>query len=275
MPAPAAFVIGSVSYAGVATALVTGATSGIGAAFSRALARRGWDLVLVARDEQRLEHEASTYRAAGRRVEVLRADLSDRADVDRVAARLEDDGRPVAMLVNNAGFSVREPLTGTDVAQHDRAFEVMVRAVLVLSGAAGRAMRERGEGRIVNVSSTAGRMTMGGYSAIKAWVTVFSEGLANELAGTGVRVMALEPGWVRTEFHERAGISASSMPSALWLDADDLVDAALRDLSRGKVVSTPSLRYKALMLAVRHGPRSGVRRISRALSSQRRSSLSP
>ena len=259
----------------MATALVTGATSGIGAAFVRALARRGWDLILVARDVERLDRDAAALRAQGRAVEVLRADLSDRADVGRVAARLEDAGAPVDLLVNNAGFSVREPLTGTDVAQHDRALEVMVRAVLVLSGAAGRSMRSRGRGRIVNVSSTAGRMTMGGYSAIKAWVTVFSEGLANELAGTGVTVMALEPGWVRTEFHERAGIASSSMPSALWLDADDLVESALHDLSRGRVVSTPSLRYKALMLLVRHGPRSGVRRISRALSSQRSSSLTP
>lgn len=253
---------------------MTGATSGIGAAFARALARRGWDLVLVARDADRLEREAEGYRRQGRAVEVLRADLADRADVDRVAARLEDAARPVDLLVNNAGFSVREPLTGADVAQHDRAFEVMVRAVLVLSGAAGRAMRARGRGRIVNVGSTAGRMTMGGYSAIKAWVTVFTEGLSNELRGTGVTAMVLEPGWVRTEFHERAGISASSMPSALWLDADDLVEAALRDLGRGVVVSTPSLRYKALMLVARHGPRSGIRRVSRALSSRRSASLS-
>lgn len=256
------------------TALVTGATSGIGAAFARALARRGWDLVLVARDQGRLEEEAAAHRRLGRAVEVLRADLADRADVDRVAARLEDAARPVDLLVNNAGFSVREPLTGTDVAAHDRALDVMVRAVLVLSGAAGRAMRARGRGRIVNVSSTAGRITMGGYSAIKAWVTVFTEGLAGELAGTGVTAMALEPGWVRTEFHERAGIGASSMPAALWLDADALVEAALRDLGRGRVVSTPTLRYKALMLVARHAPRSGIRRVSRALSTRRRSSLS-
>ena len=124
----------------MATALVTGATSGIGAAFARALARRGWDLVLVARDVARLEAEAERYRAAGRRVEVLRADLSDRADVTRVAARLEDAAAPVDLLVNNAGFSVRAPLLSTDQAAHDRAFEVMVRAVQVLSGAAGRAV---------------------------------------------------------------------------------------------------------------------------------------
>jgi short-subunit dehydrogenase len=257
----------------MATALVTGATSGIGAAFARALAHRGWDLVLVARDEARLESEAARYRAGGRQVEVLRADLSDRADVTRVAERLEDAARPVDLLVNNAGFSVRAPLLSTDQAAHDRAFEVMVRAVQVLSGAAGRAMTRRGTGRIVNVGSTAGRITMGAYSAIKAWVTVYTEGLANELAGTGVTAMALEPGWVRTEFHERAGIAGSSMPGVLWLDADELVAGALRDLSRGRVISTPSARYKALMLVARHAPRSGVRRLSKALSARRSSTL--
>jgi len=149
----------------------------------------------------------------------------------------------------------------------------MVRAVQVLSGAAGRAMTRRGRGRILNVGSTAGRITMGAYSAIKAWVTVYTEGLANELAGTGVTAMALEPGWVRTEFHARAGISGSSMPDPLWLDADAVVAAALRDLGRGRVVSTPSLRYKALMLLARHAPRSGVRRVSKALTDRRRSSL--
>jgi uncharacterized protein len=256
------------------TALVTGSTSGIGAAFARALATRGWDLVLVARDRERLDAEAERYRAQGRDVEVLRADLSDRGDVDLVAARLEDPARPIDLLVNNAGFSVRAKLLSTDQAAHDRAFEVMVRAVQVLSGASGRAMTARGHGRIVNVGSTAGRITMGAYSAIKAWVTVYTEGLANELAGTGVTAMALEPGWVRTEFHERAGISASSMPSALWLDADELVAGALKDLSRGRVVSTPSVRYKALMLVARHAPRAGIRRVSKALSDRRGSTVS-
>src|SRR3954453_19759474 len=247
----------------MATALVTGGASGIGAAFARALARRGFDLVLVARDRERLEAAADAYRAMGRPVEVLAADLADRSDVDRVAARLEDPARPVEVLVNNAGFSVRERLTDPDVAGHDRALDVMVRAVLVLAGAAARGMRERGHGNIVNVSSVAGFISMGAYSAIKAWVTTYTEGLANELHGTGVRVMALAPGWVRTEFHERAGVPVSGIPSALWLDADELVAAALKDLVRGRVISVPSLRYRSLILLARHGPRGGVRAVSR------------
>jgi short-subunit dehydrogenase len=126
----------------------------------------------------------------------------------------------------------------------------------------------------VNVSSTAGFITMGAYSAIKAWVTAFTEGLANELHGTGVRVMALAPGWVHTEFHERAGVKVSGIPEALWIDADALVDAALHDLVRGRVVSVPTVRYKTLMFLARHGPRSGIRAVSRALSGRRSSSLS-
>ncbi len=183
-------------------------------AFARALADRGWDLV---------RRRATGSGSAGWRpssspgavLEVLPADLSDRADVERVAARLEDPARPVDMLVNNAGFGVHAPMTSADTTPHDRAIEVMGRVVLVLAGAAGRAMRERGHGAIVNVSSTAGFVTMGSYSAVKAFVTSLSEGLANELHGTGVTVTALCPGWVRTEFHTRAGIRSSSIPNFL------------------------------------------------------------
>ncbi|MFG2512422.1 SDR family NAD(P)-dependent oxidoreductase [Streptomyces sp. NPDC048584] len=250
-------------------ALVTGGTSGIGAAFARALADRGWDLVLVARDRDRLDRMAVELGARGRTVEVLPADLSDRTDVERVAARLEDSGRPVDMLVNNAGFGVHAPLASPDTTVHDRALEVMGRTVLVLSGAAARAMRDRGAGAIVNVSSTAGHVTMGSYSAVKAFVTTLTEGLANELHGTGVTVTALCPGWVRTEFHERAGIRSSSIPGFLWLDADRLVETGLRDVRRGRVISMPSLRYRVLIWFTRHLPRSTVRWISRRISSGR------
>lgn len=254
----------------MATALVTGGTSGIGAEFARQLASRGWDLVLVARDLSRLDATAAELRGLGRRVEVLSADLGDRADVDRVAARLEDPAQPIDLLVNNAGFGVHTPLTSTDVAAHDAAFEVMCRAVLVLSGAGARAMRLRGRGRVIIVSSTAGYMTMGGYSAVKAWATSFGESLSVELKGTGVGVTALLPGWVRTEFHQRAGIRSSSIPNAMWLSAEHLVAACLRDVDKGKVISMPTVRYRVLFWLVRHAPRSAVRAASGAISSSRR-----
>ena len=134
----------------------------------------------------------------------------------------------------------------------------MIRAVLISAAAAGRAMRERGSGKILNVSSTAGFLTMGAYSAIKAWVTVYSEGLANELRGTGVTVTALCPGWVRTEFHERADINTRAIPELLWLEADDLVAEALADADAGKVISIPSKRYAVLMGLLRQLPRGAV-----------------
>jgi uncharacterized protein len=254
-------------------ALVTGGTSGIGAAFARQLAARGFDLVLVARSPERLDRMAAELRALGRAVEVLPADLGDRADVARVAARLEDPDRPVDMLVNNAGFGMHGSLIDPDLTLQDEAFEVMCRAVLVLSGAAARGMVERGSGRIVNVSSTAGFVAMGGYSAVKAWVTAFSESLSVELKGTGVTVTALCPGWVRTEFHERAGIKASSIPNFLWLDAEDLVHGALRDVDRNKVISIPTVRYRLLIGAARLAPRTAIRRVSGALSSSRRKEM--
>ncbi|MFI7581780.1 SDR family NAD(P)-dependent oxidoreductase [Kocuria sp. M1N1S27] len=252
------------------TALVTGGTSGIGAAFAEALARRGNALVLVARDADRLEQTASRLRSEhGVAVEVLTADLADRADVDRVAARVEDPERPVDVLVNNAGFSVKTRFSDPDTGAHDRGFEVMCRAVLVLSSAAARAMTARGSGWIINVSSTAGLVTMGSYSAIKAYTTAFTEALAVELDGTGVHVTALLPGWVRTEFHERAGISGSSIPAFMWLSPERVVEEALDDVARGKVLSMPTKRYRVLGFALRHLPRSAVRRISGMVASAR------
>lgn len=252
------------------TALVTGGTSGIGAEFARQLAARGNDLVLVARDAARLESTAAELRAAyGVEVEVLPADLADREQVQRVADRLTEAARPVETFVNNAGFGVHHRLTDPDPAPHEHAIAVMVDAFLVLGGAAGRAMKERGHGTIVNVASTAGYLTMGSYSAIKAWALTWSQALANELHGTGVTVTTLAPGWVRTEFHGRASITTSSIPQALWLEVGPLVRECLADADRGRVLSIPSRRYRALMWAVRHAPQPAVRAASRMLSSSR------
>jgi short-subunit dehydrogenase len=252
------------------TALVTGGTSGIGAAFAHALAARGDDLVLVARDAGRLADMATELTAEhGIEVEVMSADLGDRDDVLRVAARLQSTEQPIDLLVSNAGFGVRARLVTEDIATHEHAIDVMVRAVLILGAAAGGAMKARGRGTIINVASTAGFVTMGGYSAIKAWVVTYTEGLANELRGSGVQVTALCPGWVRTEFHERADIRTSKIPDQLWLDADRVVADCLADVARHQVVSIPSKRYKALILAARLAPRSAVRAASRKLSSGR------
>jgi short-subunit dehydrogenase len=254
----------------MATALVTGGTSGIGAEFARALAAGGYDIVLVARDAERLKAMATELHAAsGMDVEVLQADLSDRAEVQKVVERLTDENRPVEFLVNNAGFGVHSSLLSEDTTAHEHALDVMVRAVLVLGGAAGRAMRSRGRGSILNVASVAGHLTMGSYSAVKAWVASYSEGLAVELRGSGVTVTALSPGWVRTEFHTRAGIRTGSIPSIMWIDAESLVRTALRDVGRGKVISIPSVRYRAVTWFVRHAPRRVVRAISGAISSSR------
>ena len=253
------------------TALVTGGTSGIGAAFARSLARRGFNLILVARHEQRLADTARELAGAhGITVDTISADLADRQDLDRVAQRLEDRDRPVDMLINNAGFSVGTPFLGRDFAAHTTGFDVMCRAVAYLSGAAGRAMVDRGTGWIVNVSSAAGLVTMGEYSAIKAYVTSMTESLAVELHGTGVQATALLPGWVRTEFHSRAGIAGSSIPGFMWLDADRLVAATLDDVARGRVISIPTVRYKVVLAALRHMPRPAVRWISRQISGARK-----
>lgn len=254
----------------MAVALVTGGTSGIGAEFARQLAQRGYDLVLVARDGARLDSTAKELAVLGCDVETMRADLADREAVDRVAARLEDPARPIDILVNNAGFGVHVPLTSGRLDELDLAFDVMCRAVLVLSGAASRGMRDREAGTIINVSSTAGLLAMGAYSAIKAWVTSFSESLSVELRGSGVTVTAVLPGWVRTEFHQRAAIRTSSIPDALWLEPERLVAACLRDADRGKVISIPTLRYRVLVGLLRHAPKGAVRRVSGAISSSRK-----
>ncbi len=252
------------------TALITGATAGIGAAFARALAARGDDLVLVARNTDRLTETAARLgEEHGVGVETIRADLSVRDDVLAVAARLEDTEHPVDLLVNNAGFGVHHKLLDRDVAAHEHAMDVMCRAVLILGGAAGRAMRARGHGRIINVASLAAWLTTGNYSPIKAWVKVYSESLANELHGSGVTVTALCPGWVRTEFHERAGIKTSSIPEWVWVDADTCVAEALADAEKGRVLSVPTKRWKLARFVADAVPRGAVRWASRMLSASR------
>ncbi|MFZ5871905.1 MAG: SDR family NAD(P)-dependent oxidoreductase [Actinomycetota bacterium] len=239
------------------TALVTGGSAGIGLAFARRLAADGHDLVLVARDAARLESVAAELHARhGVGCEVLPADLADRAALQRVADRVAETARPVDVLVNNAGFALHAGFLRTDVADQERLLDVHCRATLVLTHAAGRAMAERGAGAVVNVSSVAGLMATGTYSAAKAWTTAFSEAMSVELGRQGVTVTALCPGYVRTEL--TSGLHGR-LPELAWVDADRLVARCLDDVRRGRVISTPTLRYTAATALLRLAPRRAVR----------------
>ncbi|MFJ8805051.1 SDR family NAD(P)-dependent oxidoreductase [Streptomyces sp. NPDC102490] len=238
------------------TALITGSTAGLGAAFARRLAADGHNLVLVARDTKRLREQATElHDRHGIEAEVLTADLSTDAGIDAVAARLGDRRSPVDLLVNNAGFGNKGRFLDVPMADELTMLKVHCEAVLRLTSAAVEAMRERGRGGVVNVASVAAFVPRGTYGASKAWVVQFTQGVAKDLAGSGVRLMALAPGFVRTEFHERAGMGTDNIPNWMWLDADNVVAAALADLSRGKSLSIPDPRYKTLMGAAKLVPR--------------------
>jgi len=237
------------------TALVTGPTAGIGHSFAVQLAQRGHDLVLVARDEERLTELAAELRETyGVQVEVLPADLTDRAALARVEARVADPDRPVDLLVNNAGFSLKGRFLDNPVDAENAMLDVLVTAVMRLSHAALGAMAQRGHGGIINVSSVAAFLPRGSYSAAKAWVNSFGEWAATEYRPRGVTVTTLCPGFTRTEFHERMGVARDSAPSFLWLDPDDLVRQALADFDKGRTFSIPSARYKAIATAARLVP---------------------
>lgn len=253
----------------MSTALITGGSAGLGLEFARQLAADQHDLVLVARNEERLHQVAEELSSRhGVAVEVLPADLSVADDVARVAQRLavvggrpgDGDLRPVGLLVNNAGFATGVPFATSRVTTERRGVDVMVRAVVELSHAAVGQMLERDRGAILNVGSVAALTAGGTYAAAKAYVRTFTESLAAELRGTGVTATLLSPGFTHTEFHARAGVAESSIvPEWGWLDAEDVVRVALADVRRGVVLSTPSVRYKVASAVLRAAPRWAVR----------------
>ncbi|MGV2983471.1 SDR family NAD(P)-dependent oxidoreductase [Microbacterium sp. AGC85] len=247
------------------TALITGASAGLGAEFAHQLAARGADLVLVARSEDALETLAAGLRETyGVLVDVLVADLVVEADVQRVAARIAEPGHPIDLLVNNAGFGLPLHFAENDIDEEVRHLRIHVEAPMRLMHAALGAMRGRG-GRIINVASVAGFISRSTYSACKQWLIGFSRWANAEYARDGVTVTALCPGFTHTSFHERMGLEPGreGVPAIGWLRAEDVVREGLRDAAAGRAVSIPSLRYKAVVALTRILPSSLTARAAR------------
>jgi len=229
-------------------AVVTGASSGLGVEFARQLAARGHSVCLVARDRTRLDELAQTIAGQfGVSTEVLAADLHDPTQRALLVERLSDSARPVAWLVNNAGYGIAGDLDESDWESELDHHAIHVTAPLELTKAVLPGMLERGHGRVVLVSSVAGYLSRGTYSAHKAWGLSLARSLTARYRPDGVVVSAVAPGFTRTEFHQRMTMDVARVPEWMWLSADRVVADALRSAERGKAVSIPSLRYKALV----------------------------
>lgn len=230
------------------TALITGATAGIGAEFARQLAARGDDLVIVARDADRLAQTAADLQHAhGVRVEVIPADLLSEAGVAAVERRLRDDRRPIDLLINNAGYGLRGDVLSSTIDDELAHLDIHVTVPLRLAHAALAGMVARGRGRVVMIASVAAFTPLGTYSAAKAWGVSFARGAALVTRPHGVTVTAVCPGFTRTEFHDRMRVSTRGIPGFLWLDAPRLVRRALRGIDRGRSVVVPTLRYRTIV----------------------------
>ena len=225
------------------TALITGATAGIGAEFARQLAQQGFDLVLVARDEARLMERARELSTEhGVVTSILAADLMSTQGLAAVEARVAK--ADIDLLVNNAGFGLVPPFDENTVEEEVGHLELHVLVPMRLSHAALGQMLPRRSGTIINIASVAGFTPRGTYGAAKAWVLSFSRWANIHYASRGITVTAVAPGFVHTEFHDRMNVDKSTVPSFMWLTADHLVRVALRDVARGRAVSIPSARYK-------------------------------
>jgi short-subunit dehydrogenase len=234
------------------TALVTGASSGIGAVYADRLAHRGYDLILVARNAARMEALATRLRAeTGRSVEVLPSDLADAADVAKVRDRLGSDPA-ITMLVNNAGISLNGGLLENGPAELERLIAINITAPTLLAAAAGRAFVARKAGAIVNIASVlalAPEMLDGVYSGSKAFILNLSIDLAAKVRDAGVQVQAVLPGATRTEIWERSGKDADALMPGLVMDPGDLVDAALVGLDKRETVTIPPLADESQWIA--------------------------
>lgn len=243
-------------------ALVTGASSGIGSAFAEFLAELGHDLVITARDLTRLENFAVQLRKKyGIDVEVIKANLATNEGIKTIELRLENRSMPIEVLINNAGFGINKSFVVSDRQSENDLLDVLVRAPLRFMHAVLPAMKERDSGTIINVSSVAGWIAGGSYSAAKSYLTVMSESLHTELLDSNVKVHALCPGFTRTEFHQRGRMKMGGLPEFLWLDAKAVAASAWRSSQKGRALSIPGSQYKILTFLMRYLPRPLVRKL--------------
>ncbi len=241
-------------------ALVTGATAGIGESFTRLLAANNYNVVLVARDLPRLHERATGLQSVyGVETVVLQADLATDAGCNLVESYIAE--HEIDVLINNAGFGINKAFTVSTLDVEQNLLDVLVRTPMRLMHVALPGMKARDKGIIINVSSVAGFIAGGTYSASKSYLTVLSESLNTELSGSKVKVSALCPGFTRTEFHQRGRMSMKGLPTFMWLKADKLVAKAWSDALKGKAISIPGWQYKLLALIMSVAPRTMVRKI--------------
>ena len=250
-------------------ALVTGATSGIGESFTRLLAENNYNIVLVARDMPRLQERARELEAKFRvETHIIQADLSTDAGCAVVEHYIANN--QVDVLINNAGFGLNKAFTMSDIDAEQQMFDVLVRTPMRLMHVALPLMKQRNKGVIINVSSVAGFIAGGTYSAAKSYLTVLSESLHTELSGTNIKISALCPGFTRTEFHQRGRMSMKGLPSFMWLDSDKLVAKAWSDALKGEAVSIPGWQYQLLVFVIHSLPRSIIRKVGMNLRKKQR-----
>jgi len=250
-------------------ALVTGATAGIGESFTRLLAENNYNIVLVARDLPRMQERARELETRFKvSTHVIQADLA----TDDGCAIVEKyiTSNQIDVLINNAGFGLNKAFTMSELVAEQQMMDVLVRTPMRLMHSTLPGMKERNKGIVINVSSVAGYIAGGSYSAAKSYLTVISESLNTELAATNVKVSALCPGFTRTEFHQRARMSMKGLPNFMWINSDDLVAQSWSDALKGKAVSIPGWQYQLLVFVIQTLPRTLIRKVGMNLRAKQR-----
>ena len=250
-------------------ALVTGATVGIGESFTRLLASHRYNIVLVARDLPKLNERAQSLETTyGIKTHVIQADLSTDAGCGVIEKYIASN--EIEVLINNAGFGINKAFTVSELDAEQQMFDVLIRTPMRLMHVSLPLMKARNKGVVINVTSVAAWIAGGTYSAAKSYLTVLSEAMHTELAGTNVKVSALAPGFTRTQFHQRGRMSMKGLPNFMWLNPDVIVAKSWNETLKGKAVSIPGWQYKILIFVMTTLPRSLVRKVGMNLRKKQR-----